>query len=214
MTSHHPMRTATRITVTLLLAGTGAALLPGCAPLAVGGAMVGTTMVAIDRRTAAAQLEDETIEIKGSLRGREAGGEAAHISVTSYNRVVLITGEVPTDAVKRAVEQAVSRVENVRSIVNDLGVMPVSSLTARSNDIITTGRVKAAFIDASDLQSSNIKVTTERGVVYLMGRLTEREATRAVGLARGQSGVQKVVRVFEILTDQELAEIQRGGRPK
>ena len=111
MSSTLSRRTATRLAASLVLAGAGATLLPGCAPLAVGGAVVGTTMVAIDRRTAAAQLEDETIEIKGSMRAREAGGEAAHITVTSYNRLVLITGEVPTDAVKRTVEQAVARVE-------------------------------------------------------------------------------------------------------
>jgi len=111
---------------------------------------------------------------------------------------------VASDADRSAIEQTVSRIENVRSTVNELAVMGSSSLTARSNDTILTSKVKASYIDAKDVQSSVIKVVTERGTVFLMGRVTEREATRAAELARGVSGVQKVVRVFEILTEAEL----------
>ena len=106
-----------------------------------------------------------------------------------------------------AVEQAIARIENVRSTVNDLAVMGASSLGARSNDTILTSKVKATYIDAKDLQASAVKVVTERGTVYLMGRVTEREATRAAELARSISGVQKVVRVFEVLTEAELATL-------
>jgi osmotically-inducible protein OsmY len=196
------------------VAGAAAAGLGACAPLMVGGAVVGTTLVAIDRRTSGIQLEDQNIELKAGPRARTArGGDAAHVNVTSYNRLVLLSGEVPTEAERRAAEQAAAQVENVRSIVNELAVAGVSSLTSRSNDAILTGRVKAAFIDGGP-PAQAVKVVTERGVVYLMGRVTEREAERATQAARRVPGVQKVVRVFETITEQELAAIQgRTGTP-
>ena len=121
--------------------------------------------------------------------------------------MVLLTGEVTSEADRSAIEQAVSKIENVRSTVNELAVMASTSMTARSNDTYLTSKVKATFVDAKDLQANTIKVVTERATVYLMGRLTEREATRAADLARGVSGVQKVVRVFDILTEAELAAL-------
>jgi osmotically-inducible protein OsmY len=193
---------ATRMAALVLAAAT----LGGCAALVVGGA-VGTAVVVTDRRTAGTQLEDQNIELKALTRLREAVGERGHINVASYNRQALITGEVPSEADRSAVEQAIARIEGVRSTVNELGVMGSTSMTARSNDTILTSKVKASFIDAKDLQSGALKVVTERGVVYLMGRVTEREATRASDLARGIDGVQKVVRVFDILTEAELAAL-------
>lgn len=199
---------AWRVVATAAAVGVAAAGLGGCAPLVFGGAVVGTTLVAVDRRTTGIQIEDQNIELKAAARARAAaGGEAAHINVTSYNRLVLLTGEVPTEAARRAAEQAVAQVENVRSIVNELAVAGVSSLTARSNDTILTGRVKAAFVDGG-LSAAVVKVVTERGVVHLMGRLTEGEAERATQAARRVPGVQKVVRVFETITEQELAVLQ------
>ena len=183
-----------------------AAALSGCAAIVVGGA-VGTAMVVTDRRTAGTQLEDQNIELKALTRIRESVGDRAHINTTSYNRLVLLTGEVQSEADRSAVEQAIGRIEGVRSVVNELGVMGASSMTARSNDTILTSKVKASFIDAKDLQAGALKVVTERGVVYLMGRVTEREANRATDLARGVSGVQKVVKVFEMLTEAELASL-------
>jgi len=191
----------------LVLALAALTVLPACAPLVVGGAMVGGTMMAIDRRTSGNQVEDQGIELKAPAQIKAAIGDKAHVNVTSYNRVVLITGEVPTEAERTAAEQAVARMEGVRSVVNELAVMGNSSLTTRSNDTYITGVVKAALLDAKDMQSNAIKVVTERGVVYLMGRVTEREATRATEIARAQSGVLKVVRVFEILTEAELANL-------
>ncbi len=182
------------------------ALLGGCAPLLVGGAMVGGTLMMMDRRTTGAQVDDQAIELKASNRVRELAGDNAHINITSYNRTVLITGEAATEADRSAIEQAVQRVENVRSIVNEVGVMAPSSLTSRSSDTIITSKVKATLVDARDLQANVFKVVTERSVVYLMGRVTEREAGRASELARSVGGVQKVVRVFEILTEAELAD--------
>ena len=170
--------------------------------------MVGGALMATDRRTSGAQVEDQAIELKAINRVREALGDRGHVSVTSYNRMVLLTGEVPAEADRVAVEQVLARVENVRSTVNDLAVMGNSSLTSRSNDTILTSKVKASFVDARDMLSNAFKVLTERGTVYLMGRVTEREAKRAADLARSISGVQKVVRVFEIVTEAELADLQ------
>ena len=196
-----------RLARTLVLVAATVATLGGCAAVAVGAAVGGTALVVTDRRSAGVQLEDQNIELKSLTRIREAVGERGHINVTSYNRMALITGEVPTEADRTAVEQAVARIENVRSTVNDLAVMGPSSLTARSNDAILTSKVKATYVDAKDLQATAVKVVTERGTVYLMGRVTEREASRAVELARGIAGVQKVVRVFEILSEAELATL-------
>lgn len=181
-------------------------LLSGCAPLLFGGAVAGTAMAVGDRRTAGTQLEDQTIELKAQNRLRESIGDRGHVNATSYNRMVLLTGEVQTEADKATAEQAVARVENVRSIVNELAVMGASSLTSRSNDLILASKVKASFIDAKDLQAIAFKVVAERGTVYLLGRVTEREATRAAEIARSISGVQKVVRVLEVVSEAELAD--------
>lgn len=183
--------------------------LGGCAALLVGGAAVGTALVVSDRRTSGVQLEDQSIELKAMNRIREAVGDRGHINATSYNRTVLLSGEVASEADRTAIEQSIAKIDNLRSTVNELAVMGSTSLTARSNDAVLTSKVKASYVDAKDLQSNAVKVVTERGTVFLMGRVTEREATRAADLARGVSGVQKVVRVFEILTEAELAAL--GG---
>ena len=196
----------------LALALAGTTLLGACAPLVLGGAMVGGALSFTDRRTSGAQLEDEAIEFKSGSRLREALGDRAHVNVTSYNRSALLTGEVPTDAARASAEQAVTGIENVRGIVNELVVAFNSSLTARSSDTIVTSKVKAGFLDAKDLQSNAIKVVTERGVVYLMGRVTEREAGRAAELARGVGGVSRVVKVFEVISEAELAQLQPPAR--
>jgi osmotically-inducible protein OsmY len=192
------------VLVAALLACTA---LSACAPLIVGGAMVGGSMVVTDRRTSGTQLEDESIELKSVSRVRDVVGDRGHVSVTSYNRAVLITGEVPAEADRTAVEQTITRIENVRSTVNELAVMGSSSLTSRSNDALLTTKVKATLIDSRDLIANAFKVVTERGTVYLMGRVTEREANRATELARSVSGVNKVVRVFEIITEDELSNL-------
>jgi len=198
----------TRTLLAWMAVALAALQLSACAPLVLGGAMVGGTLVALDRRTTGAQVEDQTIESKASSRVRELMGDRAHVNITSYNRMVLITGEAPTEADKAAIEQAVQRVENVRSTVNELAVALPSAMSTRSNDSYLTTKVKATYVDSKDLQANTIKVLTERGNVYLMGRVSEREATRASDLARTVSGVQKVVRVFEIVTEAELAELQ------
>jgi osmotically-inducible protein OsmY len=198
----------------LLAALAAASAFSGCAPLVIGGAMVGGSMMAVDRRTSGVQVDDQSIELKSIRRINEVMGDRGFVSVTSYNRVVLLTGQVPTDADKTTVEQAVSRIEGVRSIVNELALTPsVATFINHSNDTLITSKVKASLIDAKDVQSGAFKVITERSVVYLMGRVTEREATRAADVARGVSGVQKVVRVFEVVTEAELADLTPKPAP-
>ena len=189
-----------------LLVGLASAALSGCAALIVGGAL-GTALMVSDRRTSGVQIEDQAIELKALTRIRETVGDRGHISATSYNRTLLLTGEVASEADRTALEQSLSRIENLRSTVNELAVMGSSSVASRSSDTVLTSRVKASYLDAKDLQANSIKVVSERGTVYLMGRVTEREATRATELARGISGVQKVVRVFEILSEAELTDL-------
>ncbi|MEO7336788.1 MAG: BON domain-containing protein [Caldimonas sp.] len=188
--------------------------LSACAPLLIGGAIVGGSMVLTDRRTSGAQLDDEVIEVKAASRIRETLGERGQVSVTSYNRIALITGVVNDAADKTAAEQAVARVDNVQSVVDELALGIPRSITGRSNDALITAKVKASFVDAKDLFSNSLKVVTSQGVVYLMGRVTEREANRAAEVARGVGGVQKVVKVFEVLTESELANALNKSTPK
>ncbi len=209
--------TTTRSFLTLPATLLAVALLSGalsaCAPLLLGGAAVGGAMVYADRRTSGAQLEDQGVELKAGPRIREAIGERGHVNVTSFNRTVLLTGEVPTEADKAAAEAAITKLENVRATLNELVVAPNSSLVDRSNDALITSKVKASYVDAKDIFANAYKVVTERGVVYLMGRVTEREADRGVAIARGVSGVTKVVKAFEIITEDELAGYRTRTAP-
>ncbi|WP_396436657.1 BON domain-containing protein [Limnohabitans sp.] len=187
------------------------ASLSACAPLIVGGAVM-TGVVATDRRTTGTLVEDESIEIKVASAVRREMGDRIHLNVTSFNRQVLLSGEVRTAADKERAEKLAQSQENVTAVVNDLAVMPISSLTQRSKDLVITGRIKAAFVDAKDLQVNAFKVVTERGTVYLMGRVTPREAKRATDIVRGMSGVSKVVRVFEEIPEQELQRLSQPSK--
>ena len=194
-----------RFVVNALAAALLLGSLSACIPLVVGGAMVGGTLIANDRRTSGAQLEDEGIELRSSSRIRSNVGDRVHVNVNSYNRQVLLTGEVPSAQDKLLVEQIVARVENVTSVVNELAVMGNSTLTQRSSDVLVTGRVRAMLVDAKDLFANSFRVVTERGTTYMMGRVTQREADRGTAVARGTPGVQKMVRIFEIISEEELA---------
>ncbi len=197
---------------TLAVAALGATL-SACAPLVVGGAAV-TALVAVDRRTSGAQLDDQAIELRASNRIKDEIGDArARFSVSSYNRRVLITGEAANEAIKSQITQIVAGVDNVREVINELGVTNSPSFKERATDTLITGRVKASLVDAKDLSASAFKVTTERGTVYLMGRVTQREADRATDIARNTQSVARVVRVFEIISEQELANIAAQKQP-
>ncbi len=201
----------TCVTSLALVASLGTGL-SACAPLMFGGAAVGALM-ASDRRTSGAQVEDEGIELRSASRVRDSLVDRAHVNITSYNRQVLLTGEVPTAQDKQLVEQIVSRVDNVRSIVNELAVLGNTSLAQRSSDSLVTGKVKAAMVDTKDLFANAFKVVTERGTTYLMGRVSKREGDRATEIARGTSGVLKVVRIFETVGDEELKQLLPSPAP-
>jgi len=204
MTRTHPSLRLTALLAALVAATT----LSACAPLLLGGAIVGSSIVVTDRRTSGTQVDDQGIELKGIRKVNDAIGDRGSVSVTSYNRVVLLTGTVLAEADKAAVERAAASIENVKSVVNEVAVGTAASFGNRSNDTLLTSKVKASFVDAKDVQVNAYKVVTERGIVYLLGRVTEREASRASDIARGVSGVQKVVRVFEIVSEAELADTQ------
>ena len=190
--------------VAALAAALLASTLAGCAPLLVGGAAVGTALMVSDRRSSGAQIDDETIELRSAARLREAFGDRAHINITSYNRQVLLTGEVASEQMKQQAEQIAARVDNVRAVVNELAVMAPTTLPQRSSDALITTKIRASMVDAQDLQANAFKVVTERSTVYLMGRVTPREADRATSIARQIGGVQRVVRIFEVASAEDL----------
>ncbi len=199
-----PSRPLRALSVLSLAAALGSGLLTACAPLVVGG-MVGTALVATDRRTSGTQVEDQGIELKAAKRLADKLGDRVHINVNSYNRLVLLTGETRNDEDKAEAERIVAEVENVNRVVNELQVGFISSLSSRSSDVLLAGKIKASLVDARDLISNAFYVVVERGEVFMMGRVTEREANRATDIARGVSGVKKVVRLFEIISEEELA---------
>lgn len=195
-----------------LLGGALMSSLSGCVGLVVGGAVAGT-MAASDRRTFGAQTEDKTIAVKADVRLRNVLDDTGHVNVNAFNRKVLITGEVPNQAKKDAVEREVKAIEGVHSVTNELVIAGPASYTSRSNDTLLTTKVKASLVDAKDISANSFKVVTERGEVYLMGRVTQFEANRATEIARGVSGVTKVVRVFEYISEEEYKQYQNTPAP-
>jgi osmotically-inducible protein OsmY len=183
-------------------------VLPGCAPLLVGGAAVTSAVVITDRRTSGAQLEDQGIELRASSRLRDEVGSRVRVNVTSYNRRVLLTGEVPNERDKALVAEIVGKVDNVTEVINELAIVNSPSLRERAADTVITGRIKASIIDVKELPVNAFKIVTERNTVYLMGRVTQREADQATQIARTTQGVQRVVRIMEIITEEELGRLQ------
>lgn len=191
----------------MVLAVLAAVQFSACAPLMVGG-VVGGAMVASDRRTTGIQLEDEGIEQRGASAMRENFGSKEHVNITSYNRQVLITGEVSSELTRTQVEQLIGKVQNVRAVVNELVVAPASTTSERASDVVLVAKVKASMVDSEDVFANVYKVVAERGTIYLMGRVTQREAKRATDVVRGVSGVKRVVRVFEYITEDDLRAMQ------
>ncbi len=195
----------------------GAALcasLQGCLPLVVGATAVGS-MAAVDRRSIGTQTDDKTIELKGEGRANKITGDKGRVAVTSYNRMVVLTGEVADEKMKADVEAQIATLVDPKKIENDLVVAPVSSISARSNDLLITSKVKAAIIDTKDLYISAFKVHTDRGVVYLMGRVTQREAKLGAEVARNAANnIRKVVKLFEYISEDELLELKSKSSPE
>lgn len=199
---------------TALLTILCAALLStACAPLLIGGAMLGGSLVATDRRTSGTQLEDEGIELKAAARVRDQLGDRVHVNINSYNRLALITGEAKTEADRAALTVIVSGVENVSHVLNETAVTMPSSLAGRSNDVLIATKVKASLVEARDLLSNAFYIVVERGEVFIMGRVSEREAKRASDIARGISGVKKVVRAVDVISEDELARLTPSQVP-
>ncbi len=190
----------------VLLCGAMLAPLSGCVGILVGGAVVGTVS-ASDRRTIGAQTEDAAIAVKGEVKVPGIVNGDGHVNINSFNRKVLLTGEVRDAAMKTAVEREVAGISGVQSVANELEIAGPASYTSRSNDTLITGKVKASLIDAKDISANSFKVVTERGIVYLMGRVTQREGRIAGNVARGVAGVKEVVKLFEYINDDELKQV-------
>jgi osmotically-inducible protein OsmY len=182
--------------------------LQGCIGVLAGGA-IATGFAASDRRTLGTQTEDKGITLKAESRVASVVGEPAHINATSFNRKLLLTGEVRNDEAKQAAGREAAAIPGVDGVFNELTIGEPSSLSTRSSDTYITSKVLASLFDAKDIFSSAFKVVTENGVVYLMGRVTQREGNRGSDVARGVSGVQKVVTVYDYLTEDELANLNR-----
>ena len=197
---------------TALLCGAMLTSLTGCIELMVGGAVMGG-VAAADRRTLGAQTEDKSIAVKGESRIPSIVGDVGHVNVTSFNRRVLLTGEVRDEAMKNAVEREVRNIEGVESVANELIIAGPASYTSRSNDALITTKVKASLVDMKTISAASFKVVTENATVFLMGRVTQREGTVAADVARGVGGVQKVVKLFDYISEAELKQLQPEPAP-
>ncbi|MBX3687290.1 MAG: BON domain-containing protein [Rhodocyclaceae bacterium] len=208
------MKKSTRrgLLVLTLIAGIVPAL-QGCFPVVATGVGMGA-MMAADRRSSGSYVEDEGLEWKVQNRIAEKFGDRVHVNATSFNRNVLLSGEVPDDATRAEVDRIAASVPNVRAITNDLQVAGIASLTSRSNDVVITSKVKARFVDAATFGAHHVKVITEAGTVYLMGLVTREEADKATELARTTSGVRKVIRVFEYISPEEARRLDQREAEK
>jgi len=174
-----------------------ATVLAGCVPVLVAGAAGGAALVATDRRTAGAQVDDEGVELKIVTQAENQYGDRAHVNATSFNGLVLLTGEVPDQAAWASIGNFAKAQAKVRSVQNELVVAPPTNVSQRSNDTYITSKVKARMVEANKFPPNAVKVVSERGVVYLMGIVTKAEGDSAGEVAATTDGVGKVVKVFE-----------------
>ena len=177
--------------------------LQGCIGIMLGGAAMGAVATA-DRRTLGAQTEDKAIGVKAEMRLNKLTDENGHVNAASYNRKVLLTGEVKDEAMKAAAEREVRAIQNVQEVINELEIAGPSSYTSRSSDALVTTKVKASLVDMKTISAVSFKVVTERGTVFLLGRVTQREGQLGADIAKGVAGVQRVVKIFEYISDEEL----------
>jgi len=198
--------TAAHAVLSAALLASLAGTLTGCFPLVAGGVAMGAAAT-VDRRTLGAQTEDKSITVKAEVKLGSLGGDNGHINIASFNRKVLITGEVPDRATKDAAEREVRAIEGVQKVYNELVVAGPASYTSRSSDALVTTKVKASLVEMKTISASSFKVVTENGTVYLMGRVTQREGDVATDVVKSVSGVQRVVKLFEYITEEELRAI-------
>lgn len=187
--------------------------LSACFPLVAGAALVGGVVVASDRRSVGAQAEDQALEMKVSQSIGSKISKAAHINVTSYNRIVLLTGEVPSTAEQSQLVALANLVPNIREVHNEVIVGPASSLGQRSQDTVLTTKVKSGLIDQRGIKADTIKVVSEQGIVYLMGLVTTEEANIAQQRTATVPGVIRVVSLLEIISKEELLRLQPPPPP-
>ncbi|WP_299071024.1 BON domain-containing protein [Accumulibacter sp.] len=195
------------LAVSVLLGATALPMLQGCLPVVAASAVSGGALATLDRRSLGTQTDDETVEWKASSRVGEKFSDNVHLNFTSYNRRVLVTGEVPSEEVKGEIERIVAGIPQVQGVYNELAVAPVTSFSTRSNDSYITTRVKSRFVDSGKFSAVHVKVVTEAGVVYLLGLVTQREADSAIQVARTTSDVKKVVNLLEIISDAKAREL-------
>lgn len=198
----------------LVAAALVASVLPACAPLLIGTIAAGTAIVATDRRTTGAQVDDTSIELR--VRNElgtafKSSGDEVHISVNSYERKVLLTGEVPTEQAKAQAGEIAARSQNVRAVVNELTVAPPSTLGQRTNDTALGAKVRAAFVNTKQIPFNSVSIATERGIIYLMGFVTEKEGEIAAYVASRVAGVQQVVKVFDYGAPEEVQRRRLGS---
>jgi len=194
------------IVLALALSGTGG-LLTACAPLVIGGAAATTAVVVTDRRSSGTQLDDKNLTYKIESQAAQKLGNQARVAATVYEGRVLLTGDVPTQEARAQAEAIAKGVEKVKSVVNQLNVGPAAPFSTRSNDSWISSKVRTALVNAQYVPSGTITVTTERGVVYLMGKVTQAESDYAANAAAGVSGVTKVVKVFDIISREEALRL-------
>lgn len=185
--------------------------LSGCGALVVGGTAATTAVVATDRRTVGQQVEDQAIEMKAASEMRRLFEDTARVNTTAYSGLLLLTGDVPTEQAKQQAGEAAQKVEKVSRVVNELRVGELTPLSVRSNDTWLTSKVKTALINTREVPSRTINVTTERGVVYMLGKLTEDESRRAAVAASSVKGVNKVVKLFQIVSPESLIDPLDNG---
>jgi len=196
----------TKLTLAAAALALALPMLQGCVPAIIGGAAVGV-MSAHDRRSTGTQADDETTEWKAGQHVPDQYKAFSHTNFTSYNRRVLITGEVPSEEAKTAIEEETRKLAGVREVYNELGIGQVSSFGSRSNDSYIDSKVKARLVDSNQLSANHIKVVTERAIVHLMGIVNAREAKVAVDVARTTAGVKKVVNLLEIIGDEDTRRL-------
>ncbi|HSY27037.1 MAG TPA: BON domain-containing protein [Burkholderiaceae bacterium] len=199
--------------VAIAVAGALVAMLQGCVGIVVGGAVVGG-FAATDRRTLGAQTEDKEIALKANARLSSVVGDSGHVDITSYDRRVLLTGEVKDEQMKQAVEDEIKQIPGVQGVMNELDIIGISNFGSRSNDLFITSKISATFVNERGLNANSIKVVTERGTVYLLGRVTQHEGEIAADLVSGVNGVTRVIKMFEYISDDELKEMNgaQGAR--
>ncbi len=203
----------TRPTALVAMALALLTLLSGCGALVVGGTAATTAIVVTDRRTAGQQVEDKAIEMKVSADMRNLFGETARTNIVSYAGRVLLLGDVPTEQDKQKAQEAASKVENVKEVYNEIRVGSITPLSVRTNDTWLTTKVTTELINTKDVPTRTIVITTERGVVYLMGKVTAAEGERAGKAAASVAGVNKVVKLFEIVSPESVISNQQAPAP-